>query len=166
MSLADRSPHTILLSGSSLTSRVSSNIGVEKRHRAGAAMTPGMLVELYEVTNELKWRANGSATELAAKCVMLDKPYEVGNTGIDDAVVANENVHVAYLQPGDEFLSMVVSGQTVAIGTLLQSNGNGWLKAATATTQDAGLGWLQAMEELNGGSAITADTRCRVRVIA
>lgn len=164
MSLADRNPHTILLSGG-FAQRVSSGIGVEKRHRAGAAITPGMLVEMYEVTNELKWRANASATELCARSVMIDKPYETDNTGIDDAVAANENVHVAYLQPGDEFLSKVVSGETVAIGTLLQSNGNGWLKAATVTTQAAQLGWLQAIEELNGAAAIASDTRCRVRVV-
>lgn len=165
MALADRNPHTILLSGPASIA-ASAGIGVEKRHRAGAAITPGMLVELYEVTNELKWRANGSATELCAMSVALDKPEEVDNTGIDDAYAANENVHVAYLVPGDEFYGKAVSGETVAIGTLLQSNGNGWLKAATATTQDAMLGRFQAMTELNGGSAITSDTRLRVRVIA
>lgn len=164
MALTLRNPNTIMLTDKSTYARVGSHdLSAIIGYRAGAAITPGMLVERYSVSNELKWRANASATELAAHSVALDKPDEVNNTGIDDAYAANENVEVAYVWPGAVFYGKVVSGQTVADGALLQSNGNGWLKAATATTQAAGLGWMQSLDNLG---TIAADTRCRVLVIA
>ena len=164
MSLANREPNTIMLStGGRVDART--GMGVEIGGRLGVAATPGMLVEEYEVTNELKWRPNASATELMQPAVLVDKPFEVGNTGIDDEAAINENAHVVHLQNGDVFYSKLVSGQAAAIGALLQPNGNGWLKAATATTADANLGRFRALQELNGGSAVTADTRLRVRFL-
>ncbi len=166
MPLEDREPYTVLLAG--LTPRFisSGNIGTEVKLRVGVIATPGMLIERYKVVDELKWRPNASATEIAALSIALDKPYQTDNTGIDDDYAVDEDMDAAYLLVGDLWYPKVVSGETVTVGTLLQSNGNGWLKAATLTTQDAMLGRFQSEEELNGGSPLAADTRCRVRRIA
>ena len=165
MALPDRNPYTILISGVMSNERVSESVSSEVKHRAGVAITPGMQIEMYANSNELKWRPNASATEIAELAIAIDKPEEKDNTGIDDVIAIGENVHAVYLIPGDEFWTKCVSGQTVTRGTLLQPNGNGWYKAATATTQDAMLGRFRSVEHLNSGSALTVDTRCRVRFI-
>lgn len=164
MALARRNPFKIMISGPDTYTREGHHVGSSIiSYRVGVAATPGMLAEQYSVSNELKWRPNASATEMAARCVFLDKPAELDNTGIDDAYAVNENAELAWVHPGAVFYSMLVSGQTAADGALLQSNGNGWLKAATATTQDAGLGWLQCLDNLG---TVASDTRAAVRVIA
>ena len=127
---------------------------------AGGAITPGFLVEMYDDSGANKWRANASATEICAVAVALDRPEL--NKGIDDAYAAGDLVAVAFLAPGSVFYGLIPSGQDIANGDLLQSNGDGKLKAATATTQDAALGRFQALD--NPGS-VTADTRLRVQVI-
>ena len=164
MALNRRTDNTIMLSGPDTYTRIGSHDGSAIiGYRAGAAITPGMLVELYDVSGELKWRANSSATEMCAKYVALDKPAETDNTGIDDAYAANENVEVAAVHVGAVWNAKAVSGQDIDNGDLLQSNGNGWLKEATATTQDAQLGWMQSLTNLG---SISADTRLRVTRIA
>jgi hypothetical protein len=58
---------------------------------------------------------------------------------------------------------LVPSGANITAGTLLQSNGNGMLKAATATTADANLAHFQALESTGGAVAVT--TRLRIQVL-
>ena len=103
-----------------------------------------------------------SATEVCAKFIALDKPDEVDNTGIDDAYAANENVEVAAVHVGAVWYATVTSGESIANCDLLQSNGDGELKEATDSTQAAGLGWIQALDNLG---TISVDTRCRVQRI-
>jgi hypothetical protein len=153
-----------MISGPDTYTRIGSHDGSAViGYRANAAFSPGDLVELVASGSELKWRQNGSATEMCAKTVALDKPAETDNTGIDDAYAADENVEVAAVHVGAVWYAMATSGETVAIGTLLQSNGDGEVKAATATTQDAQLGWMQSLDALG---TIAVDTRCRVTRIA
>jgi hypothetical protein len=92
--------------------------------------------------------------------VALDRPEL--NKGLTDNYAAADLVAAGFLAPGSVFYGLIPSGQDIANGALLQSNGDGKLKAATATTQDAGLGKFQSLD--NPGS-VTADTRLRVQVI-
>ena len=164
MTLTLRNPNAIMLSDPSTYIRVGSHDGSAIiGYRAGAAFTPGHLVELYNVSNENKWRKNASVTEIAAHSIALDKPDEVDNTGIEDAYAANENVEAAYLRPGAVFYGIVASGQDITNGELLMSDGTGMLRTAAATTQIAGDGWMQSLDNLG---SVAADTRCRVLVIA
>jgi len=127
---------------------------------AGVAVTPGMLVEFYDNASAINVRPNASATEQCAKMVAVNSPEL--NVGIDTAYAIGDLVPVHPLEVGDIIYGIVPSGQNITMGGLLQSNGDGKLKAATATTQDAGLGWLQALETTG---AVTADTRIRAQVI-
>ncbi len=163
MALTPRTDNTIMLSGPDTYMRQgSSDGGTIILHRAGAAFTPGHLIELYSVSNELKWRKNDSVTEIAAISIALDKPDEVDNTGIEDAYAANENVEAAYLRAGAVFNGIVASGQNITDGELLMSDGTGMLRTAAATTQDAMDGRFQALKNLG---SIAADTRCPVLFI-
>jgi hypothetical protein len=127
---------------------------------AGGAVTPGMLVEVYDDSGTNKWRANASATEIAALAVALDRPEL--NDGIDDAYAADDLCKVGFLAPGSVFYGLIPSGQDISNGALLQSNGDGKLKAATATTQSAGLGRFQSLDNVG---AVVVDTRLRIQVI-
>lgn len=152
MAITRRAPNTILLASNPGKPTVND-------YPAGGAITPGMLIELYNDT-VLKFRANASATEIAAACVALDQ-IEM-NKGISDAYAVGDLVKAHFLDPGDVFYGIIPSGQNITQGALLQSNGDGKLKAATATTQDAGLGRFQA---LDSPGSVLADTRVRVQVI-
>lgn len=151
MAITKRNPNTIHLAGP---------CSIINHHIFGVAATPGMIVELYNDTTA-KWRPNASATEIQAVFVALEQ--DELNLGIDDAYAAGDLGKVGALQRGSEFLGIVPSGQNIAVAGLLQSNGDGKLKAATATTEAAGLGRFQAID--GTGGAVTADTRIRIRVI-
>lgn len=91
------------------------------------AITPGMLVELHNDSGALKWGVHDSANEPAGGLVALD---EIAlNHGIDTAYSAGDRVKVGCFYPGDMFYGLIPSGQNITQGALLQSNGNGTLKA-------------------------------------
>lgn len=152
MTITLKNPRKILLAG--LPQAV-----IVNEYHAGVAITPGMLVELYN-NSGLKVRPNASATELTAVAVALEQTIQ--NKTIDEVYAVGDLVEFAFLQRGAVIYALVPSGQNITMGALLQSNGDGKLKAATATTQDANLGTFQALETTG---AVTADTRLRVQVI-
>jgi hypothetical protein len=127
---------------------------------AGGAITPGFLVEMYDDSGVNKWQANSGADEIVPLAVALEQ--DEMNKTIDDDYAAGDLCKVAFLGPGSVFYGLIASGQDIANGDLLQSNGDGYLKAATATTATAALGKFQSLD--NPG-AVVADTRLRVQVI-
>lgn len=148
--LAHRDPNTIHLGG---------EITKMNEHIAGVAITPGMIIELYDDSNKMKWRPHASATEISTGFVALEK--SIHNKTVDDAYAIGELVYAARFHPGATFWGLVPSGQNVSAGEFGQSNGNGMVKVATATTSDANLAAYQFEEALG---LITATTRCRTRV--
>lgn len=128
-------------------------------HPASAAITPGMLVEMHLDTT-VKWRPNGSATEATALAVALNQPEL--NKGIEDAYATGDLVQVGFMAVGSIFNAIIPSGQNISACELLQSNGDGKLKSATATTADANLGRFQS---LDSPGSVLVDTRIRVQVI-
>lgn len=129
-------------------------------YEAGGAITPGMLAEFYDDSGETKVRANSSATEIPTLAVALDRAEL--NKEITDAYAAGDVVPVGFMAPGTVFYGLIPSGQNISNGELLQSNGDGKLKSATATTADA---MLARFQSLDNPGAVTADTRIRVQVI-
>lgn len=152
MAISKRNPRTIFLSGPPAH--------LENEYHAGVAITPGMLVELYDDGGVTKVRPNSSATEFVEKAVAIEQGEL--NKGIDDVYAIGDLVKVAYLRPGDQFYGLIPSGQDIATLELLQSNGDGKLKAATATTADANLGLFRAMDRPGD---VNVDTRVRAEVL-
>jgi hypothetical protein len=153
MAVTKNPPNIINLSGT-LTDNVDDHI------RCGVASTPGMLAELFDVSGENKWRPNASATEQPTLAVFLSSPES--NLGVDDVYAINDLAPVWYLHPGYVFWGILRSGQNVANCGLVQSNGDGKLKAATATTATANVARFKCLD--NPG-LVSADTRIRVQVI-
>lgn len=151
MSITKLNPRTIHLAGPKV---------VVDHLTAGGAITPGMLVEIYGDSGVLKWRAHASATEQVSAAVALEESEL--NLGITNAYASGERVKAAYLAPGSVFYGIIPSGQNISKGALLQSNGDGKLKAASATTAAANVAKFQA---LDGPGSVLVDTRLRVQVI-
>jgi hypothetical protein len=94
---------------------------------ADAAIYPGMLLEL-NTDNEVKAHAT-SGGNIGSLMFALEDAFQ-GN-GIDTAYAAGDRVRVWFPQSGDIVLGILADGQDVAEGTLLESNGAGYLQAIT-----------------------------------
>lgn len=122
--------------------------------------TPGHLAEMFNDSGVLKWRKNTSDVNQPTLAVYLEQ--EELNKGVDDNYVANSLAKVWFMCPGNVFWALVPSGQNIAYGDYLQSNGDGTLKEATDVTAAANVARFQSLDNLG---EITALTRCRVQVI-
>ena len=154
MALTRKAPNTILLSQRD-------QVIIDDTLKASAAITPGMLVEMAASGGETTWVANAAAADVQYKAVALNAPYL--NDGIDTDYASGDRVPVAFLTPGAVFYGIIPSGQDIAVGDHLQSNGDGKMKEATATTAAASVAHFQS---LDAPGAVTADTRLRVVVVA
>ena len=152
MAITKQNPQKVLLAGRSVCIE-------ENEHFAGVEITPGMIVEFYADTT-LKVKPHASADEIVTLAVALEQGEL--NQGLSDVYAIDDLVKVAFLPPGAVFYGLIPSGQDIAYGEFLQSNGDGKLKTATGTTQSAPLGKFQS---LDAPGAVTADTRLRVQVV-
>lgn len=159
MSISKLNPNTIWLGGPvhEVAHDDADGLGT---HKASAAITPGMLVEQHADSGELKWRPHDTDSEQVSLAVALNQPYL--NKGIDDDYAIGDLVRVGWFAPGSTFYGIIPSGQDIAVGEYLQSNGDGKLKTASATTATANVAKFQS---LDAPGAVVADTRIRVQVI-
>lgn len=151
MALAHRTPNTIYLGG---------DITKLNEWSLGVAGTPGMVLEFYTDGTVRKLRPHSVAGDIQTAIILLEKSLH--NKGIDDTYAIGELAYAAELQAGAIFYGIAVSGQNIQSGEYLQSNGDGKLKVATATTAAANVAKFQAEETIG---LIAADTRIRVSVV-
>jgi hypothetical protein len=118
---------------------------------AAEAIIPGHL--LRGVTSLSK---NNTTNERCPVIVALERE-EMGKS-IDDAYAIGDTVKVGHFQQGHHFLGWLASGQNVAAGALLGSNGAGLFTAASVTHATA---VVRALEALNA----TANARIRLEVL-
>jgi hypothetical protein len=150
MAITKRVPNTIAIRPATVPpNRINNDlVAVE-------AITPGMLVELHNDSGTLKWGVHDSANQPVARAVALDE-IEL-NHGIATAYSAADLVKVGYFYPGDRFYGIIPSGQNITQGALLQSNGDGKLKAYST-----GPGGFVAA---SSPGSVVADTRLWVEVL-
>lgn len=155
MTIERRAPNTVLLFTGG--PRV-----IDNEHVASEAITPGHLIEPVpaQASDALTYRKNASASEILVLCVALEQSHL--NLGVDDAYASGDLVTACYLKTGDIFWGLLPSGQNIQVGEYLQSNGDGTLKSASATTAAANVAKLQSLDNLG---AVTSLTRVRVQVI-
>lgn len=150
-------PHRIILNR-----QPESDGDIDALYPLGVAATPGMLAEYYSNGGVFSLRPHSSATLIPTMAVFL--PQTIHNKGIDDVIPIGDYPTVEFLEVGDVFFGLIPSGQDIVMGDYLQSNGDGKLKEATASTADAGLARFQCVDVSPG--AVTADTRVRARRIS
>ena len=119
MAITELPPNTILL-------YTDGDRSIDNNRAAGGTIKPGMLVELYNNGGVNNWRANSSAVNVPTLAVALED--RMNNKGINDNYSAADLVTVAFLEAGDKFYGILLSGETAANGAILQSDGTGKLK--------------------------------------
>lgn len=154
MAITKRNPNTIYLGGGDGPGGESGCTNIND-YVAIEAITPGMLIEYHDDSGTMKWGVHDSADDVVQVVVALDQPFL--NKGIDDAYAADDLVLAGQLRSGSVFYGIIPSGQTIALGATLQSNGDGKLKAAASGDV--------RFKSLDGPGAVTADTRIRVEVL-
>lgn len=154
MAITKLNPFTIHLGGSLV-------VLDDREFPASAAITPGMLVEMFDDAGDPKYRPHSADTRQVSLSVALSRD-EFNNT-IDDPYAIGETVKVGFMSAGTTFYGILPSGQDIAKGDLLQSNGDGKLKIATAETAAANVARFQS---LGAPGAVVVDTRIRVQVIS
>lgn len=147
MSITKQNPRTIHLGG-----RVTEVNDVA----AGVAVTPGMLMLRYSSTGTPKYKPHDSANSSAVPVVALNP--SMLNKGIDDAYAIGDLVEAAVGEKGATFYMLIPSGQNIAAGDRLSSNGDGKLKAFNTTAIFA------ALEDVNNAAG-PGDARIRVEVL-
>lgn len=158
MAIERRPPNTILLGGGGPGAEgAATHINNIK---AGAVITPGMLIETYDDNGVTKWRPHSGAAEMAPVTVALEQLML--NLGVDDNYEVGDLVQAASLRHGSMWWALVPSGQDIANQEFLQSNGDGLLRSASATTAAAGVARFKAHEGLG---AVTVRTRVRAEVL-
>lgn len=118
-----------------------------------AGIYPGMLLEY--VTNDETVKKHATAGANCACMVAIENSLMGAEVG---TVYTNgERVQYVHLRPGDEFMAYLGDSETVALGTMLESKGDGTFAAfekdsSTATEEEASI-IAQALEAITGSSA-------------
>ena len=152
------SQNTILLKADAL-----SNQNLREERVANAAITPGHFVELMS-TNKVRVHATagGAITPLIA----CEDSYSGGT--IDTAYAASGRVFLAWLREGDEVQARLANGETAAIGSKLESYGDGTLRVVdtdtSAGTVKIGSIIATALEAVDMSSSSGADPAGLIRV--
>lgn len=97
---------------------------------ADAAITPGHILEINS-TSEVKVHATAGGM-IKGLIVALENSPE-GQT-ITDAYAAADRVYCWHPRPGDEFYGLVLNGENIAIGDVLESGASGTLRKLVADT--------------------------------
>ena len=145
------------------TIRLKNYLNIFEEMEASADIYPGMLLEVQTTG---KVRAHNTADNPVGPAIALED--ELQGKGIDEKYVDGDKVQVWYPQVGDQAYMILKDGQDIAIGAVLQSNGDGTLKAA-----GTGTGCFQALEAVDLSDSSGAedsgplgyDKRIKVRVI-
>lgn len=132
---------------------------VYEEGKAGAAITPGMLIAL---NSSAVYVPHGVANGGAEVNIAIEDALQ-GKT-IDDVYAINDLVRFVIPVRGDVVLGILAPGQNVQDGTKLVSNGAGLLIAQTGEDADS---VLIALEDRNANEtgAVISDQRIRCRVL-
>jgi len=146
MSITKQNPRTIHLGG---------RIVEVNDVAASVAITPGMLLLRLSSSGTPKYKPHDSASIEAVPVVALNP--SMLNKGIDDQYAIGDLVEAAVGEKGATFYMLIPSGANIAAGAMLESNGDGKLKAGTTHPI------FSALEDVNN-SAGPGDARIRVEV--
>lgn len=133
-----------------------------KEYTAAAVITPGMLCELASTG---KAQAHSTAGGTAQRMFALED--ELQGKGITDDYAADTQAQFGIFKPGDEVLAILYDGEVAAIGSFLESQGDGTMRVV-----DADASWgevavqsvvLIALEAKDMSSSSAADPSARIR---
>lgn len=138
-------PKTVLLRGSPQSN--------EATAKAGGNIIPGHLIETF-TDGTVRPHSTGGGNAIKE----FAREAEITGHGVDDVYADGSVVYSYSCKPGDRIYAWLKNGQNVAIGTFLESAGNGSLRDVAT----AGYIVAKALEAVNASGV---DTRIRVEVI-
>ncbi|HEQ98823.1 MAG TPA: hypothetical protein ENO22_05730 [candidate division Zixibacteria bacterium] len=134
---------------------------------AAAAITPGFLIEL---TSADKFQAHSTAGGSAATIFALEDENQ--GKEISDAYSTSNEVLAAIFRPGEEAYALLADGENAAIGSKLESNGNGYLRVVDTDASAGDIGVqsvvgiaLEALDMSGSSGADPSSQRIRILVI-
>jgi len=92
---------------------------VDEQFDASEAITPGHLIELFDVSGVGEWRKHGTAADNTAKAFALERD-ELGKE-ITVAYAINDKVKAGFFAPGMMVNALIASGQNLNVGDFLES---------------------------------------------
>src|SRR5258708_3617198 len=111
---------------------------------AGVAICPGMLIERYVPSGTIvRTRPHATASVATARNFAVEQS-EV-NKNVNDVYAINDLVRSRIVAPGGTVWAIIASGQNIAAGQKLESNGDGTLKAYATL----GAALVAAIESVN-----------------
>jgi hypothetical protein len=123
---------------------------------AGAAITPGHLIERYVPSGTInRVRVHSTAGGAGPRLVAIERSS--ANKGPDDAYAIGDLVDAVALTGGSSAWMFIASGQNITHGQKLESAGDGTLRALAA-----GVCLFTALET---SGAVVATTRLRVEAV-
>ena len=126
------------------------NPQLQKELKATAvAITPGMLIERTSTADQCQ--AHSSAGQNAVRMFAI----EDANQGkeISDNYAVSARIQVGIFNAGDEVVALLADGENAAIGSFLESNGDGYLKVHAASSAGA----VEYPEAIVGQSLVALD---------
>lgn len=138
---------------------------VVKEYTAAAAITPGHLVE---IDSNGKVKVHSTAGGSAQRRFALEDENQ--GKGITDAYSSSNICKTGVFREGDEVYTFLANGENAAIGSLLESYGDGTLKVVDA---DASAGAIavqsivgEACEavDMSGSSGVDPSGRIRIEI--
>lgn len=130
-------------------------LSIRKEYTAGAEIQPGHLVKLNSAGQVVP---HDTAGGFAEKMFALED-YPRGGV-ITEAYQAGQKVQCWIATPGDVVYAILGTGQSVVVGNLLASKGDGTLKKFDALTDKYPIG--VALEAITTDATTTARIRVRI----
>jgi hypothetical protein len=127
------------------TIKLKSFVDITKEHTSGGTIYPGMLIALGSGDTVAAHAVAGGN----ARPVMFALEDSLQGKGIGDAYASGDKVQAWYPVPGEEVYAVLADGQSVVIGDLLESNGNGYLRKYVAIADYPGKIVARADEACN-----------------
>lgn len=130
---------------------------------AASAITPGMLVEEASTG-----KAQAHSTAGGNAVVMFALEDELQGKEIDDDYAADDPVQIWVPYRGDQVNAILVDGESVAIGDLLESNGDGTLRKLASGEPIAQAREALDLSDSSGGEesgALGYNKRIKIRVM-
>ena len=128
-----------------------------------AAVTPGMILELY--TTKVRAHSVASGT---VKPVIVALELELEGKGITDAYASGspgDFARVWHPKPGDQFYGLLADGENVSIGDKLASAGGGYLKKHDTDSLREDEICAVAREAVDRSSSSGGDTNTTGRIV-
>jgi len=133
---------------------------------ASGAITPGMILERTSAAETFK--AHATAGGHWNRSVALTDYLQGSEIGT--VIVSGARFQAWITKPGDQFYGLLANGENVAIGDKIVSNGDGYLKKATADSSGVVLeqtiiGYALEAVDMSDSSAADPTGRILVEVV-